>query len=203
MVKTMAITAKDVADLRETTGAGMMDCKNALTEANGNKEEAIKLLREKGKATVEKKRGRAASEGVVGSYIHLGGKIGVLVEVNCETDFVARNEEFQALARELAMQIAFSDPTYLTPEEIPEDVLEREREIAGNQARNEGRPEVALPKIIEGRVKKFAEESSLLTQPHMRDPKRKVGDLVQEAQAKLRENIVVRRFVRFKVGEEA
>jgi len=199
----MEITAKAVAGLREKTGAGMMDCKKALLEANGNEDDAIKWLREKGIAGAEKRAGRAASEGVVGSYIHLGGKIGVLVELNCETDFVARNDEFQGLAKELAMQIAFSNPTYLQPEDIPEDVLKREAEIAENLARNEGRPEVALPKIVEGRVKKFKEENSLLTQAHMRDSKRTVNDLVQDARAKLGENIVVRRFVRFQVGQES
>lgn len=198
----MEITAKAVQALREKTGAGMMDCKKALVEADGNEGEAIKWLREKGIAGAEKRSGRAASEGVIGSYIHLGGKIGVLVELNCETDFVARNEEFQALAKELAMQIAFSNPTYLQPEDIPEDVLKREAEIAENLARNEGRPEAALPKIVEGRVRKFREDNSLLTQAHMRDNKRTVNDLVQDARAKLGENIVVRRFVRFQVGQE-
>jgi elongation factor Ts len=199
----MSFTAKDVAALREKTGAGMMDCKKALTEANGNADDAVKWLREKGMASAQKKAGRTASQGVVGSYTHLGGKIGVLVELNCETDFVARNEEFQALARELAMQVAFSNPVYLNPEDVPEDVLKREAEIAENLARNEGRPDAALPKIVEGRVKKFREESALLTQAYMRDPKRKVGDLVQDLRAKIGENIQVRRFVRFQVGEEA
>jgi len=197
------ITAKSVAELREVTGAGMMDCKKALVEAEGDRDQAIKWLREKGLAQAAKRAGRAASEGVVGSYIHLGGKIGVLVELNCETDFVARNEEFQALAKELAMQIAFSNPTYLQPEDVPEEVLKREAEIAENLARNEGRPEAALPKIVEGRVKKFKEENSLLTQAHMRDNKRTVNDLVQDARAKLGEHIVVRRFVRFAVGQES
>ena len=199
----MAITAQSVNELRQRTGAGMMECKKALTETEGDMDAAIKVLRERGKASMEKKAGRAASEGVVGSYVHLGGKIGVLVELNCETDFVARNEEFQALAKELAMQVAFSNPSYLKPEEIPEDVLAREREIAENLARNEGRPEAALPKIVEGRVKKFADESCLLTQTYMRDNKRKVGDLVEDVRVKIRENIQVRRFVRFQVGDEA
>jgi len=198
----MAISAQDVMALREKTGAGMMDCKKALTETGGDMDGAVKFLREKGIASAEKRAARAASEGAVGSYIHLGGKIGVLVELNCETDFVSRNEEFQALARELAMQVAFSNPSYLSPEDIPAEVIEREKEIAANLARNEGRPEAALPKIVEGRVKKFAEESSLLTQGYMRDPKRKVGDLVQDLRAKIGENIQVRRFVRFQVGEE-
>ena len=197
----MEISAKDVMALREMTGAGMMECKKALTQSSGNKDEAIKILRESGKAGVAKREGRAASEGTVGSYVHLGGKIGVLVEVSCETDFVARNEEFQALARELAMQVAFSNPTYLTPDEIPADVIAREREIAENLARNEGKPEAAIPKIVDGRVKKFSEENALLTQGYMRDPKRKVGDLVQELAAKIKENIQVRRFVRFQVGQ--
>lgn len=198
----MAISAADVQELRATTGAGMMDCKRALEAANGNKDEAIKVLREKGLASAEKKKARVASEGVVGSYIHLGGKIGVLVELNCETDFVARNEEFQALAKELAMQVAFSNPTYLSPDDVPEDVVAAEAEIAKNLALNEGRPEAALPKIVEGRVKKFKEENSLLTQAYMREPKRKVEDLVQDLRAKIGENISVRRFTRFKVGEE-
>ena len=198
----MAITAQAVAALREQTGAGMMDCKRALEQAGGDAQEALKKLREKGLASAAKREGRAASEGVIGSYLHLGGKIGVLVELNCETDFVARNDEFQALAKELAMQVAFSDPQYLRPEDIPAEILEREKEIAETLARNENKPEAAIPKIVEGRVKKFAEESSLLTQGYMRDPKRKVGDLVQDARAKLGENILVRRFVRFKVGQE-
>lgn len=198
----MSISAKDVAALREKTGAGMMDCKKALTEANGNVDEAVKWLREKGIAKQAERAGRSAGEGAVGSYVHLGGKIAVLVELNCETDFVAKNDEFQALARELAMQVAFSNPKYLKPEEIPAEILANEREIAENLARNEGRPEAALPKIVEGRVKKFAEENCLLTQPYMRDPKRKVGDLVQDLGAKIKENIQVRRFVRFQVGEE-
>jgi len=197
----MEITAKAVQELREATGAGMMDCKKALVESQGDRDGAIKILREKGIASAAKREARAASEGVVGSYLHLGGKIGVLVELNCETDFVARNEEFAALAKELAMQVAFSNPTYLVPEDVPEDVLKREAEIAENLARNEGRPEAALPKIVEGRVKKFKEENSLLTQGYMRDPKRTVNDIVQDAKAKLGENIVVRRFVRFRVGE--
>lgn len=198
----MAISASDVQELRATTGAGMMDCKRALETASGNKDEAVKILREKGLASAQKREARAASEGVVGSYIHLGGKIGVLVELNCETDFVARNDEFQALAKELAMQVAFSNPTYLRPEDVPEDVLAAEADIAKNLAINEGRPEAALPKIVEGRVKKFKEENSLLSQAYMRDPKKKVEDLVQDLRAKIGENITVRRFTRFKVGEE-
>ena len=199
----MAITAEKVRDLREKTGAGMMDCKRALEQSNGNMDEAVKVLREKGMASAKKREGRAASEGTIGYYMHHNGKIAALVELNCETDFVARNEEFQALAKELAMQVATTNPSYLRPEDIGEDVLQREREIAETLARNEGRPEAALPKIVEGRVKKFSEESSLLTQEYIRESKRKVGDLVQDLRAKIGENIQVRRFVRFKVGSEA
>lgn len=198
----MAITAQDVARLREMTGAGMMDCKRALTEHEGNFDKAVQWLREKGIASAAKRSGRTANEGVIGSYVHMGGKIAVLVELNCETDFVARNDEFQKLARELAMQIASANPTYLQPEDIPEDVLARETEIAENLARNEGKPDAALPKIIEGRVRKFREESSLLTQSYIREPKRSVSELIEDARAKLGENIQVRRFVRYQVGEE-
>jgi elongation factor Ts len=189
--------------LREETGAGMMDCKKALTDASGDKEGARKILREKGLASAAKRQARTASEGVIGTYIHHNSKVAALVELNCETDFVARNEEFQALARELAMQVAFSNPTYLSPEDVPEEILQREREIAETLARNEGRPEAALPKIVEGRVKKFTEENSLLTVPYIKEPKRKVEDLIQDLRAKIGENIQVRRFVRFQVGQEA
>ena len=199
----MAITAQTVAALRERTGAGMMDCKRALEQAEGNSEEAVKILREKGIASAAKREGRAASEGTIGHYIHHNFKVAAMVELNCETDFVAKNEEFQALAKELALQIVSSNPTYLRPEDIPEDVLQREREIAENLARNEGKPEAALPRIIEGRVKKWVEENCLLTQASIRDQKRTVGDLVQDLRAKIGENIMVRRFVRYRVGEEA
>ncbi len=199
----MAITAKAVADLRAVTGAGMMDCKRALEQADGNAEAAVKWLREKGIASAAKREGRAASEGYVAIYQHLGGKIGVMVEMNCETDFVARNEEFQALAKELALQVAFSNPQWLKAEDIPEAVLAQEREIAANQARNDNKPEAAIPRIVEGRVKKFVEENCLLTQPYVRDNSRQVGDLVQDLRAKLGEHLIVRRFVRFKVGQEA
>src|SRR5688572_4275679 len=154
----MAITAQAVAALREQTGAGMMDCKRALEQAGGDAQEALKKLREKGLASAAKREGRAASEGVIGSYLHLGGKIAALVELNCETDFVARNDEFQALAKELAMQVASENPQYLRPEDIPAEILEREKEIAETLARNEKKPEAAIPKIVEGRVKKFSED---------------------------------------------
>ncbi len=197
------ISAKSVMALREKTGAGMMDCKKALNEAEGNEDKAIQWLREKGISSAAKREARASTEGYVGQYLHLGGKIGVMVELSCETDFVARNEEFQSLARELAMQVAFSNPLYLRPEDIPQEIVDREAEIAANLARNEGRPEAALTKIVEGRVKKFKEENCLTTQGYMREPKRKVEDLVQDLRAKIGENVQIRRFVRFKVGEEA
>jgi elongation factor Ts len=199
----MAITAQDVSKLREMTGAGMMDCKRALTDAEGNFDAAVKALREKGIASAAKRSGRAASEGYIGHYLHHNGKIAVLVELNCETDFVARNDEFTALARELAMQVASANPTYVSAEDVPADVLEREREIAGNLARNEGKPEAAIPRIVEGRVKKWQEENCLLLQASVREPKKVVGDLVQDLRAKLGENVVVKRFVRYRVGDEA
>jgi elongation factor Ts len=199
----MAITAQDVSKLREMTGAGMMDCKRALTDAEGNMDAAVKALREKGIASAAKRSGRAASEGYIGHYLHHNGKIAVLVELNCETDFVARNDEFTALARELAMQVASANPTYVSAEDVPADVLEREREIAGNLARNEGKPEAAIPRIVEGRVKKWQEENCLLLQASVREPKKVVGDLVQDLRAKLGENVVVKRFVRYRVGDEA
>lgn len=181
----------------------MMDCKRALTDAEGNMDAAVKALREKGIASAAKRSGRAASEGVIGHYLHHNGKIAVLVELNCETDFVARNDEFVALARELAMQVASANPTYVTAEDVPADVLEREREIAGNLARNECKPEVAIPRIVEGRVKKWLEENCLLLQGSVRDPKKVVGDLVKDLRDKLGENVVVKRFVRYRVGDEA
>lgn len=199
----MAITAGQVQALREQTGAGMMDCKRALEETNGNAEEAVRLLREKGQLAAAKREGRQASEGIVDAYIHGGGRIGVLVELNCETDFVARNEDFRALAREIAMQIAASNPLWIEKEEVPAAKLEEEREILRNAARNEGRPEAALDKIVEGRVNKFYETNCLMEQPYIRDPKRKVRDLVNDAVGKIGERIVVRRFTRYLVGEKS
>jgi elongation factor Ts len=172
----------------------MMDCKRALETAGGSKDEAIKILREKGLASAQKREARAASEGVIGSYIHLGGKIGVLVELNCETDFVARNDEFQALAKELAMQVAFSNPTYLRPEDVPEDVLAAEADIAKNLAINEGRPEAALPKIVEGRLNGFFKENVLLEQAFAKDNKKTVAQVLAEAGGTLTG------FVRYRVG---
>jgi len=179
-----------------------MDCKRALEQTEGNEPEAVRILREKGIATAQKREGRQASQGVVEAYLHGGGRIGVLLELNCETDFVARNEEFRTLAREIAMQIAATNPRWVNAEDVPEATLEEEREIQRNLARNEGRPEQALDKIVSGRVAKFVEASVLLEQPYIRDDKRKVKDLINDAIGKIGERIVVRRFTRYQVGEQ-
>ena len=197
----MAISAADVKELRERTGAGMMDCKRALEEAGGDMEKAIDLLRSRGAAKVAKRSGRQAREGAVGSYVHMNGRIGVLVEVNCETDFVARNDEFQGLVRDLAMHIAASNPLALTEEEIPADVVERERSVFREQVRNEGKPKNLWDKIVEGKLKKFYQESTLLQQPFVKDTDKTVGELVAEVAARTGENVVVRRFVRYALGE--
>src|ERR671914_69210 len=199
------ITAAAVKQLREKTGAGMMECKGALTEAGGNEEQAIDLLRKRGLASAKKKEGRIAAEGAVGSYIHMGGKVGVLVEVNCETDFVARTEEFQQLVKDIAMHIAAAEPRYVAREEVPADVLDKEREIARAQATNDpknaNKPEQVIEKIVEGRLNKFYEESVLSDQPFVKDPAKTVGELVTEKVAKTGERIAVRRFTRYKMGE--
>ena len=197
----MGITASDVKALREKTGAGMMDCKKALTEANGDMEKAIELLREKGLAAAVKKSGRIAAEGIVDSYIHLGGKIGVLLEVNCETDFVAKTDEFRALVKDIAMQIAAANPKYLRKEDVDTAELEKEREILRAQALNEGKPEKIVDKMVEGRIQKYYKEVCLLEQPFVKDPDKSVQDLVTEKIAKIGENISVRRFVRYEMGE--
>ncbi|MDI3537992.1 MAG: elongation factor Ts [Bacillota bacterium] len=197
----MAITAEMVKALREKTGAGMMDCKRALEETGGDMEKAVEYLREKGLAAAAKRAGRTAAEGVIESYIHLGGKLGVLVEVNCETDFVARTPEFQELARDIAMQVAAANPQYLTREDVPAEVLEKEKEILRAQALNEGKPEKVVDRIVEGRLEKFYSENCLLEQPFIKDPDKKVRDLLAEKIARIGENIVVRRFVRFQLGE--
>src|SRR5688572_15717743 len=199
----MAITADKVRDLREKTGAGMMDCKRALEQTGGDEGAAIKILREKGQATAAKREGKVASEGLCEAYIHGGGKIGVLVELNCETDFVARNEAFRELAREIAMQIAAAAPIYIERSEVPGEVIEREQEIYRQAARNEGKPEQALDKIVSGRLEKYYETVCLLEQPYIREPKRTIQDLVNEQLGKLGEKIVVRRFTRYRVGEGA
>ena len=194
------ITSSMVKELREKTGAGIMDCKRALEEANGDMEKAIEILKKKGIAKAEKKASRVAKEGLIGSYVHMGGKIGVLVEVNCETDFVARTDEFKQLVKDIAMQIAAMKPLYVSPEDIPEEVLEKEKAIYREQAA--GKPEHVVERIVEGKLKKFYEEVCLLEQPFIRDDSKKIRDLIQEAIAKLGENIKVSRFVRFEVGEE-
>jgi elongation factor Ts len=199
------ITASAVKALREKTGAGMMECKAALTEANGNEEQAVEILRKKGIATAGKKAGRTTAEGAVGSYIHMGGKVGVLVEVNCESDFVSRGDEFQQLVRDVAMHVAATDPRYLTREEVPAGELDKEREILLEQLKNDpknaNKPEDVLNKIIEGRLNKFYEENVLLDQPFVKDPSKTVGELVTEKIASIKENISIRRFTRYKMGE--
>jgi elongation factor Ts len=199
------ITASAVKALREKTGAGMMECKNALGEAGGNEEKAIDILRKRGLASAKKKEGRLAAEGAVGSYIHMGGKVGVLVEVNCETDFVARGDEFQQLVKDVAMHIAAAEPRFVTRDEVPADAIDKEREIARAQAKNDpknaNKPDQVIDKIVEGRVGKFYEEAVLLDQPFVKDPAKTVGELVTEKIAKTGERITIRRFTRFKMGE--
>ena len=200
---TIEVNASSVKELREKTGVGVMDCKKALAESGGDLEKAVDYLRRKGLAAAAKKMGRVASEGWIGAYIHPGGKIGVLVELNCETDFVARTAEFQSLLKDIAMQIAAANPRYIRPEDVPSEELEREREIYRRQAADSGKPEKVSDKIVEGKMERFYSEACLLEQAFIKDPDRKVGDLVQETIARLRENIQVRRFVRYHLGEGA
>jgi elongation factor Ts len=197
----MMISAALVKELREKTGAGMMDCKKALSETGGELDRAVELLRQKGLAAAAKKSGRIAAEGVVDAYIHLGGKIGVLVEVNCETDFVARTDEFRTFVRDIAMQIAAANPNYCAREDVPEEAVAKEREILKMQALHEGKPEKIIDKIVSGRVEKFYAENCLLEQPFIRDPDITVKDLLREKIAKIGENISVRRFARYEMGE--
>jgi elongation factor Ts len=201
----MSISAEQVRELREKTGAGMMDCKSALVEAKGDAALAVDVLRKKGLASAAKKAGRAANEGLVGSYIHPGAKVGVLVEVNCETDFVAKTPEFQALVKDIAMHIAAASPAaalYVTKEEVPAAALEKEKEIYKAQAATQGKPANVQEKIAEGKLKEYYATFCLLEQPFVKDPKLTVGQLVQEKIALIKENIVVRRFARFRLGEE-
>ncbi len=194
-------TAKDVALLRARTNAGMMDCKKALTECDGDFEKATQWLREKGMAAASKKSGRIASEGVVGSYIHMGGKIGVLVEVNCETDFVARTDAFNALVKDIAMQIAAANPKYVSRDEVPADVLEKEKQILRAQAKNEGKPEAIIEKMVEGRVVKFYKDFCLLDQDFVKDSSKTIQTVLNEATLTIGEKITVRRFARYEMGE--
>lgn len=197
----MAITAQMVKELREKTGAGMMDCKKALEATNGDMKKAMDYLREKGIAKAAKKADRIAAEGVVESYIHGGGRIGVLVEVNCETDFVAKTDDFKNLVKDVAMQIAAMNPKYVRREEVPEEALNKEREILKQQALAEGKPEHIVEKMVEGRLNKYFQEVCLLEQPYVKDPDKTIDQLVKETIAKLGENINIRRFVRYEMGE--
>jgi elongation factor Ts len=199
----MEINAALVKKLRDATGAGMMECKAALIEAQGNLEEATTILRKRGLAQATKKAGRSTNEGLIGSYIHMGGKIGVLVEVNCESDFVARTDDFQNLAREIAMHIAAASPQYARREDVPADVLERERAIYRAQIEGQNKPPAVIEKIVEGKLSSFYEQVCLMDQPSIRDPKLTIGQIVQAAIAKMGENIAIARFVRYKLGETA
>ncbi len=196
------INAKLVKELREKSGVGMMDCKKALVECEGDIQKAMKYLREKGIAKAEKKTSRKATEGIIESYIHMNGKIGVLLEVNCETDFVARNENFKELAYNIAMHIAASNPKYVSSEEIPGEELDKEKEILRNQYLNEGKPEKIVDKIVEGRIKKHCSEICLLEQEYVKDSEKTVQDIITEAIAQIGENIQVSRFARFEIGEK-
>ncbi len=198
----MEITASMVKELRERTGAGIMDCKKALSETRGDLEAAVEYLRRKGIAKASQKTGRTAEEGLVGAYIHQGGKIGVLVEVNCETDFVARTDDFQGLVKDIAMQIAASNPLYVSRGDVPEELIEKEKEVYRAQALESGKPEHVVDKIVEGRMEKFYQEVCLLEQTFIKDSSMTVEDLIKSYIAKLGENIVVRRFARFEVGRE-
>ncbi|HWN09852.1 MAG TPA: translation elongation factor Ts [Pyrinomonadaceae bacterium] len=199
------VTAAAVKQLRDKTGAAMMECKNALVASEGNEEKAIQILRERGMASAKKREGRIAAEGIVGSYIHMGGKVGVLVEVNCETDFVARGAEFQQLVKDIAMHVAAAEPRYVSRENVDPTELEKEREIARNQAKNDPKnatkPDQVIDKIVEGRLNKFYEESVLLDQPFVKDPSKTVAEMVTERVAKTGEKITIRRFTRYKMGE--
>ena len=197
----MSITAAQVSELRKITGAGLMDCKKALAESDGDQEKAVDYLRKKGLAAASKKSGRAATEGLVSSYIHAGGKIGVLVEVNCETDFVAKNEGFQTFVRDVAMHIAAAAPLHVSREEVPADLVEREKEIYRAKARESGKPDNIIEKIIEGQVNKFYGDICLLEQPFVKDPDKTIQTYLNETIATIGENISIRRFARYVLGE--
>lgn len=195
------INASDIKELRAKTGAGMQDCQKALSACDGDMEKAVAYLREKGIASVAKKASRIAGEGVVGSYIHMGGKIGVLVEVNCETDFVAKSAEFNQLVKDIAMQIAASRPEFVRIEEVPSENIEKEKEILIAQAKNEGKPQNIAEKMVEGRIKKYYKDVCLMEQDFVKDPSKTINDLITEATLKIGEKITIRRFVRFEMGE--
>ncbi len=197
----MEVNASTVKELREKTGAGVMDCKKALAECSGNLEKAVDYLRQKGLAAAAKKMSRVAAEGLVGAYIHAGGKIGVMVELNCETDFVARTPEFQALLKDIAMQVAAASPRYIRREDVPAEEVERERGIYRSQVLEQGKPEKIVDKIVDGKLDRFYSEICLVEQAFIKDPDKKVGDLLQDAVARMGENIQVRRFMRYQVGE--
>ncbi len=199
----MAITAAQVKDLRDKTGAGFMDCKSALAEAAGDVDKAITILRTRGQARAAKRSGRSTSQGLVGSYIHMGGQVGVLVEVGCESDFVARTDEFQQLTREIAMHIAAASPQYVTRDQVPDADVEREKAIFRAQFEGSNKPPQVIDKIVDGKMNSFYQQVALLDQPSIRDPKTSIGDLVTAAIAKMGENISVVRFARFKIGESA
>ena len=197
----MGISASMVKELRVKTGTGMMDCKKALTECNGDFEKAIEYLRKKGMSAAAKRSSKTTKDGTIASYIHMGGKIGVMVEINCETDFVARTDDFRALGKDIAMHITAANPLYLKPEDVPEDVLEKEKDIYKSQALAEGKPEKIIDRIILGKLKKYYEDACLLEQKFVKDPDISVGTLVNNMIAKSGENIVVKRFARFQLGE--
>jgi elongation factor Ts len=197
----MEVNASTVKELRERTGAGVMDCKKALAECAGNLEKAVDYLRQKGLAAAAKKMSRVAAEGLVGAYIHAGGKIGVMVELNCETDFVARTPEYQALLKDIAMQVAAASPRYVRREDVPAEEVERERAIYRTQVLEQGKPEKIVDKIVEGKLDRFYSEICLIEQAFIKDPDRKVGDLLRDAVSRMGENIQVRRFMRYQVGE--
>lgn len=197
------ISTEMVRALREKTGVGMMDCKRALSESGGDTEKAIELLRKQGLAAAARRAGRTAAEGVVDSYIHLGGKIGVLVEINCETDFVARNIEFQSFVKDIAMQVAASNPQYISREDVPDGIVSHEKEILKSQTIAEGKPEKVADKIVDGRLEKFYSEVCLLDQPFIKDPNKSIQDLLAEFCTKIGENIVIRRFTRYQLGEKS
>ncbi len=199
----MDISVELIKTLREKTGCGMMDCKKALKEAKGDAEKATDILRKKGLASAAKRAGRTAAQGLIDSYIHIGGKIGVLVEVNCESDFVGRNIEFQAFVKDISMQIAASSPQYVSREEVPEGIIKHEKDILETQAKQEGKPAKAVEKIVAGRLEKFYAEVCLLDQPFIKDPKTTVKDLLANLVAKIGENIVIRRFTRYQLGEKS